>query len=289
MRQPRITQTTQRTQQTQYTQPMTSAKDHRELIGLIPAAGSANRIAPLPCSKEIFPLGYQTIPSVAGPRPKVAAQYLLEKMASAGAQKVFIILRKGKWDIPEYFGCGQSLGLNFAYLMMDLPYGAPYTLDQAFDFVSDATILFGFPDILFTPQDAYSNMLRRLSESGSEIVLGLFPAHNPSKMDMVQLDDSENICGLDIKPPKSHLKYTWIIAVWTPAFTRYLHQYVKGRKQASDARAADSPEEYVGEVIQAAIQEGLRVDKVIFDEGDYLDFGTPEDLVKADAFARNYS
>lgn len=265
-------------------------KAPQKLIGLIPAAGSANRIAPLPCSKEIYPLGFQNIPSLDGPRPKVAAQYLLEKMKLAGAPKAFIILRKGKWDIPEYFGCGNSLGLNLAYLMMDAPYGAPYTLDQAFEFVSDATVLFGFPDILFTPRNAYSDMLRRLSESPSEIVLGLFKAHNPSKMDMVELNTAQQICGLDIKPVRSELKYTWIIAVWTPVFSRFMHQYVQARLLSHDPRnAVNQPEAYVGEVIQAAIQEGMQVDKVVFDEGDYLDFGTPEDLVKADAFAHTCS
>ena len=260
-----------------------------ELIGLIPAAGTADRISPLPCSKEIFPLGYQTIPHLTGPRPKVAAQYLLEKMKTAGAQKAFVILRKGKWDIPEFFGDGQLLDMPLAYLIMRRPYGVPYTLDQAFAFVSQATILFGFPDILFKPQDAFSIMLRKLSESGSDIVLGLFTAHNPKKMDMVELDDTGQIRGLDIKPPKSRLKYTWIIAVWTPVFTRYMHQYVSTRNQMVDDRTtADKPEEFIGDVIQAALIEGLHVDKVFFDGGDYLDFGTPEDLVEADAFARNY-
>ena len=40
-------------------------------------------------------------------------------------------------------------------------------------------------------------------------------------------------------------------------------------------------------MIQAALEEGLHVDLVRFDDGDYLDIGTPEDLVKADAFVRN--
>jgi glucose-1-phosphate thymidylyltransferase len=262
----------------------------RELIGLIPAAGTADRISPLPCSKEIFPIGYQTIPGLESPRPKVAAQYMLEKMNSAGAHKVFIILRKGKWDIPEYFGCGNYIGMNIAYLMMDRPYGPPYTLDQSFPFISKDTVLFGFPDILFDPHDAYSTLLKRLTESGADIVLGLFPAHNPSKMDMVELDDSGNICGLDIKPAKTRLIYTWIIAVWSPVFSCYMHRYVKGHRQKDnvDVKALRT-EVYVGDVIQAALDEGIKVERVFFDDGDYLDIGTPEDLAKADAFTRRYS
>lgn len=267
---------------------VTTDGDTPELIGLIPAAGTATRIFPLPCSKEIFPIGYQTFPSIVGPRPKVAAQYLLENFKLAGVQNTFIILRKGKWDIPDYFGGGESLGLNLAYIMMNLPHGAPYTLDAAFSFIPHANIVFGFPDILFKPRNAYLVMLNRLLTSESDIVLGLFPVQDPSKMDMVELDDSGNICGIDIKPPASALKYTWIIAVWTPEFTHFLHRYININKAKIDSRkAANGTEAYVGEVIQAALVEGLRVEKVIFDDGAYLDIGTPEDLVRADAFVRN--
>ena len=38
---------------------------------------------------------------------------------------------------------------------------------------------------------------------------------------------------------------------------------------------------YVSDVIQAAIQNNMRVDSVIFNKGNCLDIGTPEDLLKA--------
>jgi glucose-1-phosphate thymidylyltransferase len=37
----------------------------------------------------------------------------------------------------------------------------------------------------------------------------------------------------------------------------------------------------IGDVIQAAIAAGLQVKALPFEEGSYLDIGTPEDLVKA--------
>ena len=72
----------------------------REVIGLLPAGGEAKRIAPLPCSKELFPIGFRPVGEQGELRPKVACHYLLEKMSLAGIGKVYIILRKGKWDIP---------------------------------------------------------------------------------------------------------------------------------------------------------------------------------------------
>ena len=109
---------------------MNSARSLQEVIGLIPAAGKASRIAPLPCSKELFPLGFRSVDRNGNTRPKVVSHYLLEKMRMANITKVFIILREGKWDIPAYFGNGKMLDMNLAYLMMDLPYGVPFTLDQ---------------------------------------------------------------------------------------------------------------------------------------------------------------
>jgi glucose-1-phosphate thymidylyltransferase len=37
----------------------------------------------------------------------------------------------------------------------------------------------------------------------------------------------------------------------------------------------------LGNVIQEAIHNGLTVEYVIFEQGSYLDIGTPEDLVNA--------
>jgi glucose-1-phosphate thymidylyltransferase len=82
---------------------------HSEIIGLIPAAGQATRIAPLPCSKELYPIGFRTVPGSDGLRPKAVSHYLLEKMQIAGVRKAYFILRQGKWDIPAYWGDGEML------------------------------------------------------------------------------------------------------------------------------------------------------------------------------------
>ena len=76
----------------------------KEIVGLIPAAGQGTRIGPLPCSKEIYPIGFD--PSLEG-RPKAVSHYLLEKMKSADIQKAYVVLRAGKWDIPNYFMAGE--------------------------------------------------------------------------------------------------------------------------------------------------------------------------------------
>ncbi len=259
---------------------MSNNRNYREVIGLIPAAGTASRIAPLPCSKELYPVGFRSVDSDGSMRPKVVSHYLLEKMRLAEITKVFIILRDGKWDIPAYFGDGKGLDMNLAYLMMDLPYGAPFTLDQAYPFVQDAIVALGFPDIIFEPEDAYRKLLLKQTETNSDIVLGLFSAGNPHKTDMVELDESGQIRALHIKPDQTQLTYTWQIAVWTPVFTRYMHQYVSNRKE-NTVNLKHQKELFVGDVIHAAIRDHMHIESVLFQDGNYIDIGTPEDLMRA--------
>ena len=94
-------------------------------------------------------MGFRPVDDTGTMRPKVVSHYLLEKMRLAGVSKAFVVLRDGKWDIPAYFGDGGMLDMNLAYLMMKLPYGAPYTADQAYPFLQHSLVAFGFPDILF--------------------------------------------------------------------------------------------------------------------------------------------
>jgi UTP-glucose-1-phosphate uridylyltransferase len=83
----------------------------REIVGVIPAAGTATRIAPLPCSKELYRIGFRSAEDGRGVRPKPIGQYLLEHLRRGGAKRTYIVIRKGKWDIPEYFGDGGALDL----------------------------------------------------------------------------------------------------------------------------------------------------------------------------------
>ena len=73
----------------------------REIVGIVPAVGHAARLAPLPCSKELYPIGFRSAAGGRSVRPKAVCLYLLEKFQLAGVTRSFIVLREGKWDIPS--------------------------------------------------------------------------------------------------------------------------------------------------------------------------------------------
>lgn len=251
----------------------------RQVIGLLPAGGKATRISPLPLSKELYPIGFRSWGEESHVRPKVVSHYLLEKMRLAGIDRAYFILRTGKWDIPGYFGDGAMLSMHLGYLIMGLPFGVPFTLNQAYPFVQDAVIALGFPDILFQPEDAYVKVLARLEVSNADVVLGLFPTDRPQKAGMVDFDDEGKVRSIIEKPRESNLRYMWGIAVWTPAFSQFLHDYLVKIQANNDLSSI--PELPIGDVIQTAIAQGMHVEAEVFPEGTYLDIGTPDDLVRA--------
>jgi glucose-1-phosphate thymidylyltransferase len=246
-------------------------------------------VQPLPCSKEIFPVGFSRPETAAIPedmRPRPVADYLLERMQLAGAKRIFIVLKQGKWDIPAYFGSGKARGLDLAYLLAEVPYGAPFTVRQALPFAADAIVLFGLPDIIFDPADAFTHLLARQRSSGADVTLGLFKATQPHKVDMVELGRGQWVRRIEIKPERTALDRTWLIATWTPVFSAYLASYLQQEEDAVGHRykAADGgrqAEYYMGHVLQGALADGLRVASVCFEAGAYIDVGTPEDLYRA--------
>jgi glucose-1-phosphate thymidylyltransferase len=241
----------------------------------------------MPCSKELFPVGFGAFPGIEGYRPKVASHYLLECLRAAGVRKGYVVIRQGKWDIPAYWGNGQVVGMELAYLVIEGSSGPPDTIDRANSFVKDKIVAFGFPDILFQPQDVFVKLLARLDSRGADIVLALFPAHDSKAMDMIDIDASHRVRTIHLKPRRTRLKYAWLCAVWTPAFTEYLKQFLQRVRKGQNSglvgnRRIDSQGDIpVGAVLRAAVQAKLHVEGVLFPGGSYIDVGTPEDLIKA--------
>jgi len=251
-----------------------------EVIGLIPAAGRATRLPSLTGSKEVIPIGSEMPDDSAPAHPKVACEYLLDHLKKARINKAYIVLREGKWDIPAYFGDGTACGIHLAYLMMGLPHGPPFTLDQAYPFVQHSLIALGFPDIIFGADDAFAKLIATQTETHADVVLGLFPADQPEHVDMVDTGDDFRVRQIIIKPAQTTLRHTWGIAVWTPAFTHFMHEYLLTIRSSFETDKDNGRELHVGNVIQAAIDHGLKVMALPVSDKPYVDIGVPGNLEK---------
>lgn len=253
-----------------------------DIIGLIPAAGRGTRISPLPLSKELFPIGFQGSPE--SPRPKVVSQYLLEQMHRANIKQCFIILGEGKWDIPAFYGNGDKIGIDLAYSVIRNSQGTPFTLDTVYSFISHNIIALGFPDILFDTPNIYCQMIEAFSNKQCDVLLGLFPADSPHLSDMISFDMQGTVDRISIKPLKTDLTHTWGVALWSPKFTQFMHDWLRSIDISNPhlyGAKHGHGELFVGDVVQAAIEDGLHVSAIKVSEKPYLDIGTPQNLMRA--------
>jgi glucose-1-phosphate thymidylyltransferase len=243
-----------------------------DLLGLIPAAGKAERLGKLPCSKELFPIGFRETPN--GPAPKVAAHYLLEHFRAAGIRRAFLVLHESKWDVARYFGTGEIADISLAYLSIPGSRSVPETLSYAAPWVGESIVALGFPDCLFEPADAYARLLERQAATGADLVLGLFPTERCRTTDMVECAPDGRVRRIEVRPEITALRFNWLIAVWGPAFTRHL---VDAVRSAPD----EGSELQIGAVVRSAVEGGLHVEGVEFPGGSFRDVGTPGDLATA--------
>jgi glucose-1-phosphate thymidylyltransferase len=259
-----------------------------KITGLIPAAGSASRLSPLPFSKELYPINIDKVSSDKSFHPKTTIQYLLENMKNGGANNVFIVIRDGKWDIPSYLGDGSPLEIHIAYLMMGVPFGPPFTIDQAYPFLDGNLILFGFPDILVTPYNAFEVLVEKLQSSKADAILGLHSVDDPENWDMVKLDDDGKVADLIIKKEEKGYDFGWAIMAWKPVFTEYLHSFTKkilqNHREGKIEENGNWREPIISDVVKASIKDGLDVTSHIFEVGKIMDVGTPERIKNSKNF-----
>jgi len=251
----------------------------QHIVGIIPAAGKGVRVAPLPGSKELFPVGFGEIEIEGKQRhyPKVVSNYLIDQMVIAGAEQVYMVVSEGKWDILRYYGGGKRFGVYLVYLMVDEMIGMPYTINTAFPLVQDATVLFGMPDTIFKPSDALSLLLAQHNQYKADLTLGLFSTDQSWRFGMVEYDQNNRLIACIDKPNRTQLNFMWGNACWGPAFSKLLNDEVT---LASSLGEQNEREIVLGDYFSKAVDAGLNVRVFPFNNGEYMDIGSPKDLAR---------
>ena len=253
-----------------------------EIIGIVPAAGKGRRLAPYPLPKELFPIGYQLI-EVDGQlqkRPKVVSQYLIEALVVVGLSRLFIVINPEKLEIVEYYRNGELYGVPIAYIVQSEPKGMPYAIDLVTPWLKGhETVLMGMPDTIFEPRDAFKRLLAAHQAWNADVTLGLFKTESPQKFGMIGIDANYNVVEHVDKPQTTHLKWLWGIACWGPSFMTFLHDVLETR--GADIAKCKGREVVLGDIFDVALESGLRIKGLPFEDGYYIDVGTYEDLKQA--------
>jgi glucose-1-phosphate thymidylyltransferase len=247
-------------------------------IGVIPAAGRARRLGRLPCSKEILPVAVRPQPS---DRPvRVAIDDALDAFRTAAIRDVVIVLSSLKADIRSYLGDGREWDVDIEYVLIDDSPGSPFSIDRARPVLGDRPVALAYPDICFRPTDSVAQLLAAIERTSADLMLALVPSDAGHKVDLVRIDRAERVTALEIKPGAGRTGWTWTTAVWGPVFTEFLGRQVARFARGGENRRLAGTECHVGDVIQAAIEEGLTIEALTFASGGARDIGTADDLAR---------
>jgi glucose-1-phosphate thymidylyltransferase len=217
------------------------------IVGVVPAAGQASRLGPLPCSKELL--------EVAG-RPVM--DYLVERMRTANPAEITVVTRSDKTDVVEH---SRDLGARVVQ-------GKPGSVGESIALGLEGTepddvVLIGFPDTLWEPVDGFSRLVAGLG--GYEAALGLFRTADLSRSDVV-VEEDERVRAIEVKPatPSSDL-------IWGCAAVR--------RRALDDLAEYVEPGHLLGELAKTGAVRGIYL------SDSWLDIGTREGLARAQASA----
>ena len=169
--------------------------------GIVPAAGRGSRIQPLAFSKELLPVGSRR--DNGAERPCAVSEYLLERLALGGADKLCFVIGPGKSDILEYYG--ESYGpIATAYVVQPFPAGLCDAIFRAAPLIAEhEAVAVGLPDTVWFPKDG----LRGLP--GDRLSFLLFPVDRPELFDAVVVDPDNRVSQIQVKQHDPLSSWVW--------------------------------------------------------------------------------
>jgi len=224
--------------------------------GVIPAAGLGTRIQPLAFSKELLPVGTRHDGSVE--RPRAVSEYLLERMLTAGVNRVCFVISPGKTDIVGYFG-GKIGEAPICYTVQQNPNGLCDALFSALPFIGpEDEVYVGLPDTVWFPMKGFEFLPDR------EFSFLLFPVSRPELFDAVVTDHSGRVEEIQVKQRNAASDWVWGAFKLSGRHFADLHQLWNDRSQS---------DEYFGTLVNAYLANGGVAYGV--KRGDvYVDVGT---------------
>ena len=224
--------------------------------GIIPAAGNGTRIQPLAFSKELLPVGSRF--DGATERPRAVSEYLIERMLSAGTDKICFVISPWKSDILQYYG-GTIGRAAIAYVVQPQPAGLCDAIFRALPLIRpDETVLVGLPDTIWLPEDA----LARLPDN--RLAFLTFPVDRPELFDAVVGDSTGRVREIQVKQRDAASHWVWGAFKLSGAILHELHRLWCER---------EPHDEYIGTLVNAYLAAGGEAIAVPFGTA-YVDVGT---------------
>jgi glucose-1-phosphate thymidylyltransferase len=240
-----------------------------ELIGLIPAAGKGVRLG-LPYPKELYPV-------IRNNHYKPISQFVVDNLVNAGLSHIVFVVNETKHQLMGFFGNGNRFGCNISYVVQEVAEGKDkstspglaHALDSAYHLTRGKTVFFGMADTLMKPENVFAKTFTEAAPE-DDVLLTMFTTTHPEKFGMVNYDSQGKVIKIVDKPKQTDLTEMWGCIIWRPKFTEYLHECV-------DQGISD-----FANIMNSAIDLGMRFRAVHIVDGTYIDLGTYEEIAELD-------
>jgi len=238
-----------------------------EKIGLIPAAGYARRLGNIHGSKEMMPVIGEF-----GEEP--ICHSLIRQFETAAINKIVLVTRQDKTDLLKHVESTLDFNVEITIIKLEETRSTLETICAAYELIRGKEVYLGFPDMIVSPADAISTLSDVKDSSSADAVLGAFPTNDSGKVDMIDIGANNQLIDIVIKNPECCYKYAWILACWNKNFTDYLYNSFHSGKLRHIER-----EIFIGDILLSFLKDGYSIEVRRISGGEYIDIGTPEDLV----------
>jgi dTDP-glucose pyrophosphorylase len=226
------------------------------MLGVIPAAGAARRLQPLPFSKELLPISSKL--KDGAERPRAVSEFIVERLIAGGATRLCFVVAPRKLDIITYYGPSID-GVPVCYVIQPEATGLCDAIFRGLPFAApDEVIAVGLPDTVWFPAAG----LRALPLD--QLAFLLFPVEKPELFDAVVTDEHGAISEIQVKSAQASSSWIWGAFQAKSAVFRELYQLWQQRGEA---------DEYWGSLVNEYLVRGGRAVGVRAGSS-YVDVGT---------------
>jgi mannose-1-phosphate guanylyltransferase/phosphomannomutase len=212
-------------------------------------------------------------------------EYIIRALATAGVDKIFIVLTKGKDQIINYLKDGKDFGVNVTYVYQDVDrgYGTAKAVEAVEPWLDENFILVN-ADTFFSPSEFFSEIIDYHKKMGSDATMSLYPMKNYKRFGVVKLDEDKNVRDIVEKPLEERIDElkvndSFLVNTGLMVLSPSIFGYIKKTRQSRDG------EYWITDSLKLMIEDGKKVCGFIIPENVFWkDIGTQEARLEAEKF-----
>ena len=231
--------------------------------GLIPAAGIGSRLGPFTFAipKELLPVG-----------DKAVIEHVVKAFVIAGINDITIVISPKKHGLSDYFGSGERFGVKLTYVVQDECLGLANAVASGEHIIGNEPFAVMLGDTFFSLNTVLRSLRKFHTSNNAGVTIAASEVTDTSRYGIIK-PDGINVIDLVEKPNPGEAPSNLAIAgmyIFEPGIFDAIRHTCIGRN--GEYQLTDS--------IDVLVKQGV---KVVYKKitGDYIDVGTPEDLMKA--------